>query len=324
MKRNKELILETVGENAHTEASDIVLGEGILPSLLKKFKDVESLCKAYNSLESEFTKRCQRIKELEGEIEKLLLKDNDANISEAIAETNADLPKSTSDTENAKTVDNRPIEGLFDENGQILPQKNVENKETFSVKREPEIFEAKTPETAKKADAADSVNDGINRENDTAKQVENIENDTKKQLDSSEKSSDTSAPFDEENSVSEGETLNVVLKFFNECPSAVKYAAAFSAGGFRGRVTVEKLMTKYIGILLERERELEETARKFQGEITDEVRDRIIKEYLIATKPEAINPILNCQSGLIATLPPKRPKNLAEANALAEKIIKIK
>lgn len=33
---------------------------------LGKFKDVDSLLKAYNSLQSEFTKRCQRIKELEG------------------------------------------------------------------------------------------------------------------------------------------------------------------------------------------------------------------------------------------------------------------
>ena len=33
---------------------------------LGKFKDVNSLLKAYNSLEAEFTRRCQRIKELEG------------------------------------------------------------------------------------------------------------------------------------------------------------------------------------------------------------------------------------------------------------------
>ena len=35
---------------------------------LGKFKDVNALIHAYNSLQSEFTKRCQRIKELEGEI----------------------------------------------------------------------------------------------------------------------------------------------------------------------------------------------------------------------------------------------------------------
>ena len=34
---------------------------------LGKFKDVNALLNAYNSLQSEFTKRCQRIKELEAE-----------------------------------------------------------------------------------------------------------------------------------------------------------------------------------------------------------------------------------------------------------------
>ena len=36
---------------------------------LGKFKDVNALLSAYNSLESEFTKRCQRIKELEGSVQ---------------------------------------------------------------------------------------------------------------------------------------------------------------------------------------------------------------------------------------------------------------
>ena len=35
---------------------------------LGKFKDVNALLAAYNSLQSEFTKRCQRIKELETEV----------------------------------------------------------------------------------------------------------------------------------------------------------------------------------------------------------------------------------------------------------------
>ena len=36
---------------------------------LGKFKDQQALLSAYNSLESEFTKRCQRIKELENALE---------------------------------------------------------------------------------------------------------------------------------------------------------------------------------------------------------------------------------------------------------------
>lgn len=35
---------------------------------LGKFKDVDALLNAYNSLQSEFTKRCQRLKELEAKI----------------------------------------------------------------------------------------------------------------------------------------------------------------------------------------------------------------------------------------------------------------
>ncbi|MBO7149371.1 MAG: hypothetical protein J6V71_00600 [Clostridia bacterium] len=35
---------------------------------LGKFKDVGALLNAYNSLQSEFTKRCQKIKELEGKL----------------------------------------------------------------------------------------------------------------------------------------------------------------------------------------------------------------------------------------------------------------
>ncbi|MBQ0099037.1 MAG: hypothetical protein KBS91_00620 [Firmicutes bacterium] len=38
---------------------------------LGKFKDVNALLNAYNSLESEFTKRCQKIKELEGKVDKV-------------------------------------------------------------------------------------------------------------------------------------------------------------------------------------------------------------------------------------------------------------
>ncbi len=36
---------------------------------LGKFKDVSALLNAYNSLQSEFTKRCQKIKELEGKLD---------------------------------------------------------------------------------------------------------------------------------------------------------------------------------------------------------------------------------------------------------------
>ena len=42
-----------------------VRGEEVKEVSLGKFKDVNALLNAYNSLQSEFTKRCQRVKELE-------------------------------------------------------------------------------------------------------------------------------------------------------------------------------------------------------------------------------------------------------------------
>ena len=49
-----------------TEVEKKDLGERQTQVSLGKFKDVNALLNAYNSLEAEFTKRCQRLKELEG------------------------------------------------------------------------------------------------------------------------------------------------------------------------------------------------------------------------------------------------------------------
>ena len=49
--------------------TDNVLGELTGEVSLGKFKDVEALVNAYNSLQSEFTKRCQKIKELEAKLQ---------------------------------------------------------------------------------------------------------------------------------------------------------------------------------------------------------------------------------------------------------------
>lgn len=55
---------ETVSQIAEAKVTD---GEGSSVSL-GKFKDVNALLAAYNSLQAEFTKRCQRIKDLEARI----------------------------------------------------------------------------------------------------------------------------------------------------------------------------------------------------------------------------------------------------------------
>ena len=57
MEDQNEQMQNTVQESTDTEGKNISLG---------KFKDVNDLLNAYNSLQAEFTKRCQRLKELEG------------------------------------------------------------------------------------------------------------------------------------------------------------------------------------------------------------------------------------------------------------------
>ena len=58
---------------------------------LGKFKDVDALMSAYNSLQAEFTKRCQRIKELESAIVSV----DKANPTQTTAELSAQKEQDT-------------------------------------------------------------------------------------------------------------------------------------------------------------------------------------------------------------------------------------
>ena len=62
----EEIINEQASEQEIQIAeAEKVSGEESVQASLGKFKSVDALLNAYNSLQSEFTKRCQRIKELE-------------------------------------------------------------------------------------------------------------------------------------------------------------------------------------------------------------------------------------------------------------------
>ena len=69
----QEQVNEQIEVEKHTAGAEISIeGENKTDISLGKFKDVSALLSAYNSLQSEFTKRCQKIKELEGQINKAL------------------------------------------------------------------------------------------------------------------------------------------------------------------------------------------------------------------------------------------------------------
>lgn len=64
----ENVINEQTEPKAQTATAEEIKGVTAEEVSLGKFKDVNALLSAYNSLQSEFTKRCQKIKELEAEL----------------------------------------------------------------------------------------------------------------------------------------------------------------------------------------------------------------------------------------------------------------
>ena len=62
---------EIKSNDMHTAEAEKDTGIGNITENFGKFKDAKGLLEAYNSLQSEFTRRCQKVKELEREIENL-------------------------------------------------------------------------------------------------------------------------------------------------------------------------------------------------------------------------------------------------------------
>lgn len=60
---------EQVNPTAHTAEAETVKGAADGETSVGKFKDAKSLLEAYNSLQAEFTRRSQKLRELEGALE---------------------------------------------------------------------------------------------------------------------------------------------------------------------------------------------------------------------------------------------------------------
>lgn len=91
----ENVINEQTEPKAQTATAEQSVGETAEEVSLGKFKDVNALLSAYNSLQSEFTKRCQKIKELEA----ALVENDKENIPDIkenapiLTEKESELPK---------------------------------------------------------------------------------------------------------------------------------------------------------------------------------------------------------------------------------------
>jgi len=294
MKQNRKQISEQVGINAHTAEADKLFGEGILPTSLGKFHDVESLCKAYNSLESEFTKRCQRIKELEGEIEELKVK-SESFKKEENADASADEKVNHKFAENA---DNGLIDGDFDVKGEFLEETTKEKapaeKPTGFTEDETKVGEKPDGE---KPDVSDLS---------------------------------TSESVDETNlrKISEGAKVRSIMEFFRDYPEASVYALKIGVNLNEDEITKTALLDAYVKVLRQEKAVLpkngESPFEKSRNacDVSESVKEEIIKDYLFSLKENG--PKLMGGGGEIPVTPPLRPKTLAEAGRLAQNIIKLR
>ena len=89
--------MDNLTENERVTADTAEAEKETAAAELGKFKDVQTLMKAYSDLEAEFTRRCQRLKELEsgnkaktepdGERDLPSRKSEDERIAEALSDT---------------------------------------------------------------------------------------------------------------------------------------------------------------------------------------------------------------------------------------------
>lgn len=104
---------QTVNANSQTATAENELGESKRKVSLGKFKTTEALFNAYNALQAEFTKRCQRIKELEKPQTSVSNHDNSVdgdqtktNIeAEKIAKADPELPSEQTLNQDSKNDD---------------------------------------------------------------------------------------------------------------------------------------------------------------------------------------------------------------------------
>ena len=98
-----EKLNEQAVSSSHTETSEVVEnGETERKVSYGKFKDLEGLLSAYNCLEAEFTKRSQRLKELESKIKATV--ETDKQDGDSATENRIDAPTETEEEKQKRII----------------------------------------------------------------------------------------------------------------------------------------------------------------------------------------------------------------------------
>ena len=296
---NEQLVL-----SSHTAGAEMDNGEGIKTVTKGKFKDSESLQKAYNSLEAEFTKRCQKLKQLEGELERL--KQNEANNSFTAEETaiRSVTEKTTASALNGLDNTTSDTDLSLDKDTLEVGAQNTLQEDDNGACEDAEILTASLdgydkPEIA--GETALAINDEA----------------TAEELPSRVKAKQ------------EGDVIIAMTEFLESYPEAIERLDAFMVSlADRKPVTKSEFEKAYVSFL-------SSALKKGEENLCDEeylynllnnssVKERVIKEYLQSLNHAKPSSIILGGAGQIPTIPPMRPKNIKEASLLARNIIKLK
>ncbi len=133
---------EQVSQDITPDAVQKVTEGEMVDTSLGKFKDVNALLNAYNSLQSEFTKRCQRIKELEGASAKEKLdEDNNESIQVPNGESSVENTNQTVENDKEEYLKNYLKNLLGSKQKAIVMSENGTSVKT-PVEKPKSIFEA--------------------------------------------------------------------------------------------------------------------------------------------------------------------------------------
>jgi hypothetical protein len=270
---------------------------------LKKFKTTEALVKAYNALEAEFTKRSQRLRELERRIKEGNY--GAANRSphpytpptEGNCKENIDTENVENQEENAENIDTENTE-IREENAENIDTENTEIQEENS-----ENIDEKNAEKQEKNGGIEARN--IEDENGENVEIENAEN--KEEID--------------------GDFEDFVEKFVGKYPLAAELAAEIAAEIVGNGDSTENCLENAYVRVLEKRYLNPENALRDEGFLEKYVfgnpivKEKIIADYIDNLQKESL-PKLMARGGTIPVSPPHKPKNLAEAANMAREMLR--
>lgn len=285
---------------------------------LKKFKDADALARAYGALEAEFTRRSQRIKELEKTVENLRsdLAKNEGSGAEKLRK-NAEARRAA-----AKSFDK-----FIDELGKGHPHLEQTSDTTNMKDGEPTATaegaaRAEVVGTGSSFDGAASVEDAVSAGSaDGLERAEGVDGvDGAKDAETAE-TAETSAWAEAESAEAQGDTVNDLLTADEK--GAEEGEEHLQGKGERANGRGEK--DSAAKTALEREKEnssvvvknVEVSSEELYARVKhdEEVRLKIIGEYLASLGKNS--PPLTVGGAGTLVAPPLKAKNIADAGCLA-------